>query len=213
MVAFILFISLKASRVPSKAAYLLTASALIFYCLLTGARVPAIRATLMAVIILIGRVMDRRSSIGNNIAIAAILILAFDPRGLFSLSFQFSFISVIAIVSLSPRIYRLFPGRLREGRKSGIPLKLFSASSAAWISLMPLTIYYFRIITPVAIFANMVIVPYLSIVVGSGILAAAAGALIPEAAPALFGACELLIVILTKLISAFSGAPGSHLYL
>ncbi len=215
LVAFIILLILKVSRVPKRISYFLAICALIVYCLLTGARAPVIRATIMAVILLFGYAIERRTNIYNSLSLAALMILVFNPQQVFSLSFQLSFMSIISIVWLSPKIKSLFESlwRNREVSKKWFiiyPITLFSASLAAWLGLLPLVAYYFNIISPIAILANIVVVPYMTLVIGSGFTFIISAFIAPPLTPIFQAANEGVITLLFKLISFAAHIPGAY---
>lgn len=71
------------------------------YAGFTGWNSPVVRASLMATMILAGRLCGRRYSAINAIALAAICILAYRPLALFEAGFQLSFAAVFSIVVFS----------------------------------------------------------------------------------------------------------------
>jgi competence protein ComEC len=208
--AFIILVILKIARIPRKPRYVLTVFLLIFYCLLTGANTPALRATVMATVLLFGYVVEREPDIYNSLALAALIILAVNPGQLFAVSFQLSFLSVISIVWLSPKIKSLFPEKLQQARGLGFLLSVFSVSSAAWLGLAPLIAYYFKVFSPVTILANMIIVPYMTIIVAAGFSLGLVGILFSPLAPVFAAGTELLILILFKINSFLVAIPGAY---
>lgn len=213
LVTFITLMALKIFRIPRKLCYVITAFVLIIYCLLTGARTPVIRVTIMALIFLFGYIIMRQTNIYNSLSFAALLILFFNPQELFNVSFQLSFMSIISIVGLSPKIKSLFGKGLLTNPYLRFLITLFSSSLAAWIGLSPLIAYYFNIISPIAILANMIIVPYLSIVIGSGLIFILAGFICPPFSHIFSASCEASIIFLIKYVSLLVRIPGAYFYL
>ena len=210
IVAFIALVVLKIIRIPMKPRYILTILLLIIYCILTGARAPVVRATIMAVILLFGYFLERDVNIYNSLSLAALIILAVNPWQLFEVSFQLSFLSVIFIVWLTPKIKSVFPARLYKVTWMRFLILTFSVSTAAWFGLLPLIVYYFKIITPISVLANMVIVPYIFIIIASGFTLALVGVLIPPLAFIFAASSELFITILFKINSLFIAIPGAY---
>ena len=208
--AFIILLILKIARIPRKPRYVLTISLLIFYCLLTGANTPALRATAMAAVLLFGYVLEREPDIYNSLALAALIILAVNPWQLFTVSFQLSFLSVISILWLSPRIKSLFPEKLRKARGLGPLVSVFSVSCAAWLGLLPLIAYYFKIFSPVTILANMIIVPYMTVIVAAGFSLGLAGLFFSPLVAVFAVANELLILTLFKINAFLAAVPGAY---
>lgn len=137
---------------------ILTSAALIFYCFVAGANPPVVRATIMFVIVCLGYLIDRESDILNSLAIAAFIILLGNPNELFDPSFQLSFASIFGIVLFSPRVGNLFSS------KPNYFIKGMALSIAAIIAVSPIVGRYFNIVSPIAIIANLVIVPALFVI-------------------------------------------------
>lgn len=210
--AFIIWVILKIIRVPRRPRYLLAILLLVFYCLLTGANPPAVRATVMAAILLFGCFLQRQANIYNSLALAALIILSVNPGALFEVSFQLSFVSVLSIIWLSPKIKSIFPEELGRRRWVNFLFSVFSVSLSAWLGLLPLIAYYFKIFSPVTILANMIIAPYMTIIVAAGFSLGLIGIFSPMASILACGN-ELFILILFKIISFLVALPGAYLKL
>lgn len=128
----------------------------------------------------------------------------------FEISFQLSFLSVISIVWFFPKIKSVFPEKLDKIPWLHFLISAFSLSFAAWIGLLPLIAYHFKIISPVTILANMIIVPYMAIIVASGFSLVFIGAFIPSLAPVFAASNELFVLILFRIISFLTVIPGAY---
>jgi competence protein ComEC len=208
--AFIILLILKIIKIPRKPRYILTILLLIFYCLLTGANTPVMRATIMATMLLLGYFLEREGNIYNSLSLAALIILTVNPWQLFEVSFQLSFLSVVSIVWLSPKIKSIFPEKLNKIPWMRFLISVFSVSFAAWLGLLPLIAYYFGILSPITILANMIIVPYMTIIVASGFSLALIGVLILSLSPIFAASNELFISILFKINSFLIAIPGAY---
>jgi competence protein ComEC len=88
----------------------------VFYCLLVGARAPAVRSTIMGLVFAAAVLIDRRWYSLNTLALAGILILLVYPMSLFAAEFQLSFAAVFGILTLVPRcLDALFSPSLPKG--------------------------------------------------------------------------------------------------
>ncbi|MFC1674635.1 ComEC/Rec2 family competence protein [Candidatus Omnitrophota bacterium] len=212
IVSFIILLILKIMRFPRRVRFMLTIFFLLFYCILTGCNTPVLRATIMASILLIGYTIKRDADILNLLAFAAIVILSINPRQLFSLSFQLSFASIISIVLLTPKIELIF-GCLKWPRSLNLVPKALSVSLAAWLGLTPLIAYNFRVISPIAILANVIVVPYLGLVIASGFTFLAASYLLPQLGPILASSAEVSILALLRFLYFLSCLPLAYLRL
>ena len=183
-VAAIFLFILKLLRAPKKLRLVSTAVILIVYSFVAGSNPPVVRATIIFVIFVLGYIAARDADILNSLAIAAFLILLWNPKELFDPSFQLSFASVSSIILFAPKIEKAF------GAKNSYLSKSVSVSIAATIGVLPIVARYFNIISPCAIAANLVIIPALFVIVagsalflgiyfmGSSALAGYAGALL-----------------------------------
>ena len=173
---------------------------ILLYVLLTGGRPPVMRASVLAGIVLIGFLMERRVDAVNSIGAAGLLLLLFRPDDLFSASFQLSFTAVFGIIFITyvsrefidsrlqvlPRSYR----RVFLRRYILIPL-LVSLGIVIFIS--PVSGYYFGGISPIAIPANLVVVPLTFCIVGLGFFILTFGYILAFA-------CEPFIAVLHYLL-------------
>jgi len=205
LVTLLTLIILKIFRIPKVPRYIIASVILIIYCILTGAKTPVVRVTIIVLITFFGYIIMRQVSIYNTLSLAALLILIFNPQELFNISFQLSFISIISIIALSPKIKALFP------KKNGI-IALLSGSLAAWIGLLPLTAYYFNIVSTVAVLANMVVIPYLLIVVGSGFTFLLIDFIYSPLSHIFSASCEISILFLVKFITLLARIPGAYFH-
>ena len=72
----------------------------ILYDIGTGSRVGTERALVMTLIMLAAVLFDRPSLSMRNLALAALIIIAFEPEALLGASFQLSFAAVAALIAV-----------------------------------------------------------------------------------------------------------------
>lgn len=87
---------------PRRSAALWVLGVSVGYCLLTGASPPAIRAAAMLAAYVGADIFWREGDPLNALAAAALAVLLFSPHELFSAGFQFSFLAVLALITLLP---------------------------------------------------------------------------------------------------------------
>lgn len=160
-----------------KQAFILTSLFLIFYILMVGAPPPAIRAGIMGFLFLLAQYFGRGYSFQNAIMVAATLILIFNPLSLFyDISFQFSFISILAMFLLFPIfkhfVYEKFGSKIKIEKKPLLAffLNTFLISLAILLFLSPLTIYYFDNFPIISPLANFLAIPFSSLILFFGII-------------------------------------------
>lgn len=147
------------------------AAGVVLYMMLTGNQPPVVRATIMALVVLLGKILQRKPNAYNALGISALIILALDSRQLYDVGFQLSFGAVLSIVYLYPRMNALI-SRLdsHSGVRRGLLwlLRLCSVSLAATLGTLPLTALVFGRVSIIGILANIVVIPAtsLSVVIG-----------------------------------------------
>jgi competence protein ComEC len=162
------------------------------YAFLTGLSASVLRATVMFTFLIVGRAWGRQSSIFNTLGVAAFFLLIWNPFLVADVGFQLSFLAVLSIVYIQPRIARwldvegYFYARQRPWqnkvvqwlwKKIGWCLdKVWQAvalSLAAQVATFALGLYYFHQFPFSFLFSNLVAVPISSgaVYVGIGLLA------------------------------------------
>jgi competence protein ComEC len=164
IVVFFLVSLLKLLRIPRKPRFFIVLPLIIIYCLITGASNPVVRATIMAIIFIFAYLVKREADIYNSCCFAALFILAIKPAQLFDVGFQLSFASVIAIVWLYPKIKTFL-----HVEKLKIKLLKFLVdgclvSFSAWLGTAGFIAYYFKMVSPITVLANVFIVPLASLI-------------------------------------------------
>ncbi len=77
---------------------------LIFFMILTGCTASVVRACIMGIIMLISKLVYRKSDIWSNLALSTLIILALNPYTILDIGFQLSYGGTIGIVLLSKRM-------------------------------------------------------------------------------------------------------------
>ncbi len=151
----------------------LTIPCIILYAFIAGGGISVIRAAIMVVTFLVSILFNRERNLLHTLALAAFLILIFSPPSLFDVSFQLSFLAVLSILYLVPRI-------LEGLRKEEPPLP----SGATWkkniwkyikISLIvtavatlgtaPFVALHFNRISPIGLATNLFVIPWVGFVI------------------------------------------------
>lgn len=151
---------------PGKIAAWLTLPPVIFYSLLAGGQMATLRSLVMIVAALAALIWDRRNWIMLALAFAALLILMFSPQAIFDISFQLSFVSVLAIgyvVMLWSELGLRPSGFLRKILHRAAVLAAISLS--AGLVTGPLAALYFNQFSMAGLISNMIVVPFAGIAV------------------------------------------------
>jgi competence protein ComEC len=210
IVALLVNLVLKLIRLPRKTRFYIATLLLIIYCLATGASNPVIRATVMAVVLMFAYLVKRDPDIYNSAALAALFILGVNPRQLFDVGFQLSFISVLSIVYLYPKIRLLL--RVEALKIQSLKFIADSAlvSFCAWLGTMGFIAHYFRIFSPVTVVANIFIVPLATLITLSGFSLIFSGFCLPAFTHLFAYSNELLVALLLKVNALLIKIPGAY---
>ena len=126
------------------------------YAFLTGLSPSVLRACTMFSFLAIGRISERPTNIYNTLAASAVFLLILEPKLLFSLSFQLSYLAVFGIVYLQPRIFRWIYVQNRILRWFW---EITAASLAAQIATFPMSLHYFGQFPNYFILTNWIAIP------------------------------------------------------
>ncbi|MCS6925185.1 MAG: DNA internalization-related competence protein ComEC/Rec2 [Candidatus Binatia bacterium] len=165
-----------------KLAALLTIPPVLLYASLAGGSTATWRATIMALVYLIAILLDRHREVYHSLALAALVISLLWPGALLDLSFQLSFLAMLAILVGMERFpawwewvrthwLRGPPARYERWLRWGTAY--IAVSACAFVGTAPLTARHFHHVTVVGLLANLLVVPLLgSLAVILGLLAA-----------------------------------------
>ncbi len=219
LIASIFLAAFKTVRIPKKVRYVLVTGILGVYTLVSGSNPPVLRASIAFAIYALGHLFEREPDALNSLGIAAFLLLVWNPKVLFDPSFQLSFTAILSLIVCTPKLMGLVaaregtlphPSRSVRARAGRYLIGIAAASVAAWLGTAPFIAHYFNIVSPVALLANIVIVPLSFLLFSALILFIIASAI---AAPlAAYGAH--IILWLEKVMFAsnsfFARLPCSH---
>jgi ComEC/Rec2-related protein len=228
IVARLLWIVATVARLPRKWATALIIPALLFYAAVTGLHTSSVRAAVMSAVLLAGFLVERKVFALNTLAAAATLILCWNTNELFSVGFQLSFSVVAAIVILADPTYRFLrrrfapdpflPRNLLGARRRIVGHSLSwlaragSVSFAAWVGSLPLMLWYYYLVTPISLLANLVVVPIAFFVLAGGLMSLVAAPLSTWLSVVFNNANWFLTKIILGSVHLFAQIPGGHSY-
>ena len=137
ILAFVVFWTLRRLRLGDVPATLLTVAFCAAYAFTTEVGAPVWRATLMCAIYLGTRLLYRDRAMVNALGAAALGLLVFDPRHLFTASFQMTFVCVLIVAAIGIPILQ----RTSQLQKQA----LSNWDSANFAALLPPRVAQFRV--------------------------------------------------------------------
>ena len=154
---------------PKQLAVLVTIPMVVFYTLLSGVHVATVRSLLMILLYLFAVWIGHERQIIIALGIAALFATLSDPRAIYDLSFQLSYISVLAIALVfrwsksdydEDEMPQSLVVRLKHWGKQYALMTL-----AATMGTVPLVAYYFNQVAWLGMLANAVVVPFVGLLV------------------------------------------------
>ena len=141
----------------------------LFYLVISGMPVSAVRAFLMLALFMLAIMMAKRGVTLHNVALAAIIILLINPQQLTQPAFQMSFAAVFALVAgwvaLSSR--QREPSLLQQ--KMPVILKylggIMVGSVLAGLATAPFVLHHFGVTTMWSIIANLIGMPLMAFII------------------------------------------------
>ncbi len=168
MVLFVILV-LRPFSIKRKQRAIILITCVFIFALLSYGEPSVVRASLMAALVLLATIIERRFDLNQIIATAALIILLIDPAQLFNVGFQLSFVTAWGLVFITPKIANLFKTHINKFWFRWLVLPVI-VSSVAQICSAPLIAYYFDKVPAISVVANMVIVPLVSISVVASLL-------------------------------------------
>ena len=199
---------------PTRCAVILTVAPVVIYTLLAGVQIATVRSLIMILLFLTTVWLGRPKHIVLALACAAWLLVLPDPNALFDISFQLSFLSVLAIGLVVRRSdHDESNATLLSWRERALVWgrDYLLLSAAVTLATVPLVAYHFNQISWVGIVSNLIIVPFAGfLLVPVGLLSAiwlllSGGDVLP-AAQVNQGLCDALM----KIVDAFASIPGAE---
>ena len=138
------------------------------FALLAGLSASVVRAVTMFSFVAYALYLNRPSNTFNILALSMFFILLlFNPMLLFQVGFQMSYAAVFAIVWVYPMLQRFWYPKNKIIRKIW---QLLSVSIAAQLGVLPISLFYFHQFPGLFFISNLLVVPFLGILLAGGIL-------------------------------------------
>lgn len=218
-------------RVPfKKLCALASAPAILIYCLLVGARVPAMRCAIMGLVVAAAVTWDRKWNSLNSLAVSVVIILLLYPLSLFTPSFQLSFLAAAGIILMVGTAHkRLYgtgtapaedPNPEQAIRHDPIHRSLLAnatkalalcvlTSIAATLAVTPLIIQYFHSFPVYTVVANLATDLAMTLALSLGLIASVIGSAAPQLGSIILVPADFLVWQINNIASFFSTLPCS----
>lgn len=162
IISFLLFSLFRILRTPTRVSYVLLMAFLLFYAFLVEGRPSVMRATIMTLAFLLGKILWTNVNLINTISLSAFLLLLLNPYSLFHVGFQLTFAATLSIILFFPRIIKFFPR---------LPLRIpeiFALSLTALLGILPIMVTSFHRVTFSSLILNYAAIPLVGIIMACG---------------------------------------------
>lgn len=150
--------ALRVLQVSRRARAFLCMAGVFAFALVAGASVPALRAAIMVSFYLAADALKREPDTPTALSGAGLVFLLWDPRLLFDIGFQLSFLSVASILVFYPLFMRWFERLPRWIRPTA------ATSVAVQILPVPVLAAHFHILPLLGAAVNIAVIPLLTLV-------------------------------------------------
>lgn len=137
------------------------------FAILAGLSPSVIRSVTMFSFVAVGIYLKRSTNIFHTLLVSMFLILFFQPSFLFDVGFQLSYLSLFFILWLQPLISDLW---VPKNKIVNYFWDILTVSFAAQIGAFPLSIFYFHQFPGLFFITNLIIIPFLILIMGLGVL-------------------------------------------
>ncbi|MBC8355593.1 MAG: ComEC/Rec2 family competence protein [Planctomycetes bacterium] len=197
----------------------------VFYALFTDAKPPVVRAAVLISVMCTARLLGRRAFAFNTLALAGLILLIVNPTNLFQTGTQLSFLAV-ATLSCSQRVafwlaapddplQRLIsqsrPWPMRALRRTGVFVwQLCVASTVIWLVALPLVMYRFHLVSPIAALLNPVVWVPMGVALFSGFGVLLFGWTVPPLADLSGWVCDRSLSLIETSVLWAAEIPFGH---
>lgn len=136
------------------------------FALITGGSPSVVRAVTMFSFLQVGLALRRKNAGIQGVWVSCIVLLVAQPQLLFDVGFQLSYSAVFGIVWMMPHWQYLFAKTNRFVRYF---TSLMGLGCIAQLSVLPLSLYYFHQFPMLFWISNLMLVPFLGIILLMGI--------------------------------------------
>jgi competence protein ComEC len=134
---------------------------------IAGLAPSVLRSVTMFSFVAIGMHLRRSTNIFHTLLVSMLLILLVQPSFLFDVGFQLSYVALFFILWLQPLLAQLWTPK---NVITNYFWEILTVSFAAQIGAFPLSIYYFHQFPGLFFVTNLVIIPFLSVIMALGVL-------------------------------------------
>lgn len=201
IITFLLFSLFRGLQMSRRSSSLMLIIILVFYTFLVEGSPSVLRATLMTLAFLLGRLLWKDVSILNTISFSAFALLLANPFSLFDAGFELTYAATLSIIVFCPPLIRRLPR---------LPLKITemtAVSLAASLGVLPIIAATFNRVTFASLILNDAAIPLVGLIMGMGYVFLPVATPFPGLARPPAAALEFLVNVFSRLSHLLDGIP------
>ncbi|MCF0229386.1 MAG: DNA internalization-related competence protein ComEC/Rec2 [Parasporobacterium sp.] len=175
---------------------------MVSFCIMSGSSPSAVRAVIMFLIQLLAAGLGKTYDILCAMSSACIILLISEPRNITNSAFILSFCAILGAGLLNETAAAWAQPRSRFG-------KSILMSLCITMTTVPVTAGLYYELPLYSIFINVVVIPLMSIVLGSGMLSSAAGLISTLSGRFMMGAGAYLVRLISMICGIAESLPFS----
>ena len=137
------------------------------FAFIAGLSASVVRAVTMFSFVAVAMSIKRKGIVEFSFITSLFLLLIVKPMFLFDVGFQLSYLAVFGILWIQPKLYSILQPK---NKIVDFFWKLCTVSIAAQVGILPLSIFYFQQFPALFLISNLVIIPFLGVILVGGIL-------------------------------------------
>ena len=202
-----------------KAPYLIMLLSVIFMMNFASFTGSVKRAGLMALLYLVGKLIDKDSDALNSLGFAVTVVLLSNPYAVYDVGFMLSLFSTLGILVMGFPLSDRFVEKRKPFIENQMKFKVMKAvaesllvSLSVTLFTLPIMTYYFGYISSVSAITNLLILPFcMPLVVSSGLFAMTSS--IPILSTALGIFCRVVSAYVIKVVTFMGSLSFAKIYL
>ena len=180
-----------------------------FYGKMTGMSVSTVRAIIMLILLLLAELLGRSYDMLTAMSVSLLCIIIKSPGMIMTGGFQLSFVCVLALGMEMPAFLADVFSLEKAPKTIRKILQALTTSLGVSVFTLPILLFSYYSFSPYSVFLNLIIIPFLSLVLMFGMLGGIWGMIMPVGANILLRPAEWILCGYEQLCSLADHLPGN----
>lgn len=197
------------SKIPKRTSYFLINLILIFFMFIVGFTASVVRASIMGILLISGKIVHRKPDVLTSMAISLIITLSYNPFSIQDIGLELSYLGTLGIVILNRPIKNYIINKLPKIPKQII--EIVSVTVSAQILIIPILILKFNTVSLTFILSNIIAIPITGIIILYGYINIFVGIFAIKVANKMSIILNILLKIIISISNIISKLPFSKI--